>query len=289
MVKQIFGLVLGVCLGGLLVGCQNASTAADAWNNVISHCATNGTFTPKDMVYTGPSNNVGVGAVWRAKQEGGYGLIEFAPKDVKDPAGNSIYNEGNKSSCGGQSSQTFTLKASADLVLSALPGTSAGLSADLNRAKSQDVKVDSWRELDLVEGPFTRWLNSPAADPNYKLSVMRQDARVAYRVIEVTGMTVTFTFDGNAAAEIHAKYAPTSAPTTPPKAKTVASSSIAELGGQLQMELKDNDKLVITAPQPFVIEAALAKYFPGDGVGKGANLVPETPGVPKMLTFEVQK
>jgi hypothetical protein len=225
-------------------------TAAAAWKLVLKNCAQNQTFRPNNMVYLGPSNSTGAGTIWRSVEGGGYELKRLPPNFSE-----GTVHAGEWSACAGTSPASFAVESGADgAVLSKVKGGSGTLAADLKRARTVNLKVDAWRQVELVGDAFSDWVEKLPVDDTYKLSLLRQDRVVAYRVVEVKGMTAILTFDEAAAAEIRGKY---------------GSEGNAEGTAGLKVNFKGGNTLVITAPDVFVIEAEFGTYSPSSGDFKG--------------------
>src|ERR1700730_8635818 len=58
-------------------------TAASAWEDVLRACAQNQTLRPENMVYLGPSNDLGVGTIWRKIDGRGYELKRLQPNALQ--------------------------------------------------------------------------------------------------------------------------------------------------------------------------------------------------------------
>jgi hypothetical protein len=255
IIAAVVALALGVTIWIIvtaIVGGEKVTpvTAAEAWELVLKSCAQNQTFRPNNMVYLGPSNNTGAGAIWRRVEGGGYELKRLPP-DLPE----GTFLAGDWSACSGTSPSSFAVGSGADgAVLSRVKGVSGSLAADLKRARTVSLRVDAWRQVELVGDAFTDWVEKlPDADP-YKRSLLRQDRVMAYRVVEVKGMTATLTFDEAAAAELRGKY---------------GSERKAEGTAGLKVDFKGGNTLVITAPDVFVIEAEFGTYSPSSGDFKG--------------------
>jgi len=255
IISAIISLVLGVAIWIIYTAIERGEkvtpvTAEQAWELVLKSCAQNQTFRPNNMVYLGPSNNSGAGTIWRRVEGGGYELKRLPPNF---PEG--TLRVGDWSACAGTSPASFAVGSGADgAVLSKINGGSGSLAADLKRARTVNLKVDAWRQVELVGDAFSDWVEKlPEADA-YKRSLLRQDRVVAYRVVEVKGMTATVTFDEAAAAEIRGKY---------------GSEGKAEGTAALKVDFKGGNTLVITAPDVFAIEAEFGTYSPSSGDFRG--------------------
>lgn len=252
-----FSVTLLVAFLGLMTfqaGCK--TTAKDAWTKVIKKCTDDDTISEKNLVYMGPSNNVGVGAIWR-KRSGGYGLSRRTDQ-IQPPFPNEIINLGEWATCTGTEDKSFELIANADVVLSQIGGT-IGLGADLNRAKSVKVSVGKWRKIDLEEDAFIDWIDGLPPENPYKKSVNRKGRLVAYRVYHVQGLTANFTFDSDTALEVRGNLQ-----------KPTLNSSVGNLGVTLKPRWTRSDTLEITSPNDFYIVAELGEYLSGVGIGRAA-------------------
>ncbi len=247
LIVAVFGVMI------VLTGCSTP-TAKDAWTKVLKKCVINQTISEKNLVYMGPSNNVGVGAVWR-KRSGGYNLSRTTDS-IQPPFPSEIIKEGEWTTCDGKVNKSFELKANADVVLSQVGGA-IGLGADLNKAKSVQVGVDKWRKIEIEEDAFIDWIDSlPPGNP-YRKSVNREDRFVAYRAYHVQGLTAKFTFDSDTALEVKGNLQ-----------NPALNSSIGDLGVTIKPKWTRSDTLEITSPNDFYIVAELGEYLPGVGVGK---------------------
>ncbi len=259
-----FGLIV------ILTGC--GTTAKDAWTNVVKKC-TETEITTKDIVYMGPSNNVGVGALWR-KRSGGY-VLSRRTDEIIIPT--KVINVGEWSTCEGNSKKRFKLKANADMVLSQIAGT-VGLGKNLNRAKSVKVSVGKWRILQLVEDEFMDWIEKDLSPENpYKVSLGRKGRLVAYRAVQTQGLTASYTFDSDIALDVKANFN-----------NPVPNAEVGELGVTLEPQWINNTTLEVTSRNDFYIVAELAGYYPGTGIGKG-GLSPISIEPDASLSYEPDK
>jgi hypothetical protein len=126
------------------------------------------------MVYLGPSNNTGIGTIWRRIEGGGYELKRLPPDF--SPA---TLNQGNWSSCLSTHPSSFTIGSDAKDLVTFRAGSKIGaLAIHLKRAKKVSLKVDAWRQVQFVGDEFTDWFKQlPEEDP-YKRSLLKQ-GRVA--------------------------------------------------------------------------------------------------------------
>ena len=229
-------LVFGLNQTGCSVSGQDAM-------KVIGPAANTDAGIARNTVYLGPSNNVSLGSVW-ASTQGGFELKRIPPSLPW-----FVINTGNWVATSGTSNNSVSGGLTGDAVISAIPGLSAGLKASLSRAKSTDVKIDSWREVQIVGDDFAEWVKKPENDA-YRRSLTGIDRVVAYRAIEVKGTSATLKFDGNGAADAHAQF-------TPP---TPGTSGLASLNVGLNSQKTDANTLVITATEPFIVRVEMGRY-----------------------------
>jgi hypothetical protein len=234
------------------------STASQVWNAVIKPCVADETLKPDKMVYLGPSSSLGVGTIWRRDEKGKYQLKTLPPEFQK---GLKVLDRGSWFTCSGSTPHSLVVDAGANIVLPRIANASGGASVDLNRARNVIVEAKTIRVVQLVGDTFSSWVDGlPANDP-YKIALLKQDRLVAYRAVEVKGMTATLKFDNLSKAEVQAKFEP-------------GWSAVGNFDAKLKAEHKDDHTLQITAPEPFFIMVELGRYDPPSGEVRGGGITP---------------
>lgn len=193
-----------VALGLGLSGCGRQDAALVAWNDVLKKCVGADQLGPL-LVYFGPSNSIGPGAIWRRSDEGALFLrYELADAIPDEGQRNAMIVPGVEASCRGTAKSTWTLKPSV-LIQSQLAPANGSLGVDVDRAKSATVSVNSWALDQIKEGPFEEWLKThPQA--GYVDDVGRKSRLFMERAVRLLGFSTTLEFSSDVASELKAKY-----------------------------------------------------------------------------------
>ena len=115
-------LVAAFALTGMGCGGNNVQ-AKDAWQQVLEPCIRGGVMG-NDVTFFGPSNNVGAGAVWRKRADGGYALVWSPAIQTPRLPANAI-NRNPTTVCSGETDKNFSGSIGGSLVSSAVSGMSA--------------------------------------------------------------------------------------------------------------------------------------------------------------------
>jgi hypothetical protein len=254
-------------------GCKSQPQARDTWSTVIKNCVGSDVLGSK-FSYFGPSNNVGPGAVWRERGDGGLALVW--PVDIiapKFPTG--VVHRNPPMTCSGVAGSTFDGKVGASLITSAVKGISVDAQAALNNAKSINVSVDSVTIEQIAEGPYQAYID---ANPNsaYVKDASKKANLVSSVAYKVSGFKASLTYSSGGAASAEAAFKPGG-----------ASSSIASIGANFNVKSTSNDTLEITSKDPFYIGAILGHYDASAGIGAGHSRISEIEGSKvKGLAYE---
>jgi hypothetical protein len=256
--------VLGMTLAAPAAQAQDAKTF---WKNFLRGCATTDVMKGK-LVYLGPTNNMGLGAIWRKVGGVWRPRREFDDSVAPEAIRKSVINEGNEVPCTGEKTKKWSFNPT--LVLQSLIAPfGADVSADLGKATTVTVSLDSHSWDTLLEGKFADNLKNFAQE--YREDLRQRD--VAGRVLRIHGLTAELTFAGTTQAKMEIKY-----------------KKGVDLKGGSKAEWTNEGKLKITAPQtafiviqPWKFEekgfqsAEGKKYFRvDDSVTLGAKAAPST-------------
>jgi len=249
-------LVFGLVLPSSAVA---KTKARDAWKQVLKGCAEND-LLGNDVLYFGPSNNLGVGSVLQ-KRDKGYGL-RYRPSDLKIPSDVAFLNAGTSAKCSGESKKTFSLGGGASLDNPIAP-VNGEISGQLNRGKNVTMGVTSYRWDTLVEGPFENWFKK-GADQSIKdelyspASAGKNPRYVLTKALWVSGFTAVVTFDSKVGIEVKGKLPPGPAPA-------------ATLGFNASVKWEGNEKLTIESTEPFFIVGEISQFTPL-GLSRGPTI-----------------
>lgn len=195
--------IISIVFGLVLSGCKHDDVSA-AWYEVLKKCVSADQLGSK-LVYFGPSNNIGPGALWRKADDGGlfvrYVLRDAIPDEEQRGA---LIIPGEEANCKGTAKSSWSLKPSLLVETKAAPITGE-LALDLNRARSVTVAVHNWSLDQIKEGPFETWLRRNPENA-YVLDATRDSRLVLERAVRVLGFSTTLEFSRNDALELKAKY-----------------------------------------------------------------------------------
>jgi hypothetical protein len=223
-------------------GCS-ASDAKSAWNDIVKKCAKSD-LNAKEILYFGPSNNVGPASIWRTVDTGGYRL-RWTSADM--PGAEVAVLKGNEMSCQGTAKHDFSGKASAGLVTSITPA-SGEVAAEFGRARKVTVNADALAWDTLKEGPFEQYVRGlPDTNP-IKQELGTNTRLVSVRALRVQGFSAELEFTATEAASLKAKYQ-----------GALPAQLTGELNAGLQGQWKNETTLKITA-QDFYIAGEFGQY-----------------------------
>ena len=195
-----------VAAASVLAGLSTARLTAtkdarNMWKDVLKKCA-NTDVLGKRILYVGPSNNVGLGSIWREAQ-GGYRLVRrFEDSGASATAQAQTIQQGSLAPCIGNS--TTSKKINATGVLQSLVTPFSGNAAvDFSRTNDVTVSVTSWAWDQLVEGNF-KDLVQMLPPLGYRQDLTQNF--VAGRVLKISGLKADLKFSGANAVDIGTKY-----------------------------------------------------------------------------------
>jgi len=214
---------------------------------VIKKCANND-LIGRDILFFGPSNNLGPGTILQKFTTGGGGIqvshlfSEYAP----DPE--SLINRGQAFSCEGMSSSST--KIGADLSLESALSISGDLGIELKRAKQISVKVNSAQWVDIITGPFRQQVLDLSDDNIVKTDLLVNGHLVLSRALRVRGMHTELSFSSEIGGELKAKF---------PEINVIAGPADAGVG--LNGKWIGDTKLVIDSTSDFYIAGELREFL----------------------------
>ncbi len=241
----------------LFIGCKDDARAI--WKSVIKKCAKND-LLGKDILFFGPSNNLGPGTIMQKFTTGGGGIqvSHLFSEFSSDP--DSIINVGQTFSCEGMKSSRTTI--GADLSLESAVSISGDLGIELKRAKKISVKVNSAQWVDIITGPFRQQILSLSDDNIVKKDLLVNGHLVLSRALRVRGMHAELSFSSEIGGEIKAKYP-----------EIIIDSGPADAGVGLNGKWIGDTKLVIDSTSDFYIAGELREFLstglaaPSDVIG----------------------
>jgi len=243
----------------LLICCGCKDDARAIWKSVIKKCANND-LLGRDILFFGPSNNLGPGTILQKFTEGGGGIqvshlfSEYA-SDLE-----SLINRGQAFSCEGMSSSST--KIGTDLSLESALSITGNLGVELKRAKEISVKVNSAQWVDIITGPFRQQVLGLSDDNIVKKDLLNNGHLVMSRALRVQGMSAELSFSIEIGGELKAKF---------PEINIVAGPADAGVG--LNGEWISETKLVINSTSDFYIAGELREFLvtglaaPSDVIG----------------------
>lgn len=250
---------IGILILSLLF--PTTATAQDGkklWKDVLRNCATND-IIGSDVLYVGPTNNLGLGSIWR-KVGSSYHLVRDFDDAVASKAKRAgVVNEGSLAKCSGDSktsrhiNPTFVLQ-------SVLAPISGSFGLDLKKARTVTVSVDSWTWDQLKEGDFLALVRVPPQNPY--LNDLR-NRLVVGKALRISGLKADLEYAGANALELAAKY----------KNKAI------DAGAGLKAEWTNDNKMHIEANSPAYLVFEMYKYTEGGFQGESPKLakVPVAP------------
>lgn len=177
-----------------------AQDARAFWKDVLQKCATSD-IVKKNLLYVGPTNNMGVGSVWRKAAGNWRPQVEFNNTVAPDTVRATLVNSGTITKCSGTSAKTSSINPT--LVLqSVLAPIGLDIGLDLKKARTVTVSVDGYTWDTLLEGTFVSAM--PSLSQTYREAV-RQNYVVG-RVLRVSGISAELGFDNATQASLQTKY-----------------------------------------------------------------------------------
>lgn len=254
---SVFGYVLIITsLSSLISGCD--SSMRQYVQEMLKKCASND-LLGKNIIYFGPTNNLGAGTLFRKFPDGSYQLSLIANSYI--PANSGIVHDSGSSSCTGNDKVSISLNGSltADKLLGAVP---VGIGAKLSSAKTASISVASyeWQELQIAS--YEGLISGLPSDSPIRSAILTKHDRILARALKVSGLKATLTFSSDVAPNIKASI--------PAK---IASGD--NLGIDLTAEWKDDHTLQLTANDDAYIAGELRTYS-AEGLAGPATLKDET-------------
>lgn len=218
-----------------LTVCGCATTSGEkAWRRVISHC-TESQLLSRNVLYFGPSNNLGPGTIWESHGKDGYSPEWLFDEAVPPKEQAKYVNIGASFVCSGEYESEFKLNPSLLLESKASPLTGE-MKADFKRAKTIRAKVNELQQIDLIGGPYDRMFENLDENNAYHKALRDKKYKVMTRAFKVVGLEAELDFDNQIAVDLTAKYAP--------KEGLLGDGSLAV---KVDFDWKDDNTLVIKA------------------------------------------
>lgn len=233
----------------LLLTCTSApmfgDSAQDAWKRILSKCA-NAAPLGRNLVYFGPSNDVGPGSVWRIANDHSLRLVWELSDAVPDVSvRDSLLRLNPPATCSGQQPTKWSLSVGFPFLSRLAAGN---LSADLSKAKKISVSVDEWRFVELKEGPYKRLLESADfKNRDYKTDLAGHDNIFIETAVQVTGLTTTLEFSSGDSVGLKAKY-------------STGTVSTGDGGASLQAAWSSDNTLTLKSDKPVYLIANFAQW-----------------------------
>lgn len=245
--------------------------ARDVWKRLLGSCAENDLLGGK-VLYFGPSNEVGVGAILR-KTSKGYGL-RYRAADLHVPPSVKIVTRGRAVNCSVASTGTFQVGGGADARDAVFP-LAASSAAQLARARNMSIAIKGYRWDTLVEGVFENWFRKKA-DPSIQEDVYSNARRKGERLIVtkalwLSGFSAVMSFDSSTAAGVRA-------------ALPAGILPASRLGFAANLKWRNNETLVIETTQPFFIGGEISEFTPSGIRGEEGVAPPGGPFTLKSVT-----
>lgn len=244
----------------VLPACTTSSSSSKLMD-VLDPLADTDTKITRNTIYLGPSNNIGLGSVW-SRSGSGY-LLKRLPPDLPW----QLVSTGNWVGGSGRSTNSVSASVAADVIISQMPGLSAGLKASLSKVDDVQVTAAAWREVQIIGDDYSEWVTRPENEA-YRRSMTGIDRVVVYRALQVKGLEATLHFTAGGASEAFAKY--------DAALESASRLSISDISAGAKAELGGDDTLVITASTPFIIRAEFGRFTP-EGDFRGGGFVTDTP------------
>lgn len=159
------------------------------WKKILKECM-QAAWIP-NAYYMGPSNTITLGAII----DGDDGLERRLQDALTEAEIATVINYGNWSACNYSQDLTINLntfiQADFSFIDPSTPDLNTELSVGIKKASSTNVKIDSWRTNNLVEGPLKDLIkNSTEANKkSYLADLLVKENRIVDKEIEVKGFT----------------------------------------------------------------------------------------------------
>lgn len=255
--RQVYIKTFSVVLVLMLLGCDGKD-GRKIWKDVLQKCANND-LLGRDVLYFGPSNNVGVGSIWRKANDGSYHpriiRAKYAPDD------NSFVIPGSNFQCEGTTISSS--KISPTLALgSKLDSLNGSFGVDFNRAKKVTVQVDQLEWETLEEIPWEQKIKQLATDDPVKEDLFKPSRYILVTALRVKGMVAKLEFSSEVAAELKTKY----------KGADLGRIGTGDLDAGFTAKFTSETTLEITSPNDFYIAGELREVH-GTGISGPEKLL----------------
>ncbi|WP_153020776.1 hypothetical protein [Pseudomonas sp. BMS12] len=249
------GLISSFMLAVSVAGCRHDAKAA--WADVAKDCAFSD-LNGEKILFFGPSNSIGPGSIWRQASEAGGGYrVRWESASV--PSGAEWMRNGSEFQCQGNNITKFTGAATTTFASDIAP-LSAELKAELEKAKSVEVKVAMMKWDTLVEGPFEQAVLALPADAPLKKDLAKPGRLVMYRALLIRGFEAKLSFDTVVGGDVSAKIK-----------DGVLQSINGELGAGLNARWDSNKNLYLSSPSDFYVAGELVEFDMDGGFASGGN------------------
>ena len=229
----------------LIMGSAPTSSVREAWNKVLNTCASSD-LLGKNVIYFGPSNNVGPGSVWRKNANGSYELRRLTPTTEK---WRGIIKPGTRSTC--LNMEMASWSANSKLLLESrlapIEGELAGL---LSKATEVTVKIDGWSLDQLIEGPFEDIVFSLPSQDKYRKDLLADNRLIITKSVRIKGFVTDLKFSKEDALKLKVKL----------------TSHLTRRLGNYGIDVKANslsdNVLRVTSSEEFYIAGEFGKFTP---------------------------
>lgn len=247
-------LLLLVAATVLLVGCSDKS-ARVAWQKVLKGCATSD-LLGKDLVYLGPTNNLGAGTLFRKMGRDGFQLS--LPADAYMNGVDGLIHDDSPANCKGTAKTSIALggKVTTDQLLS----VPMELGATLSDAKTVEVSVDSYRWQSIVLVPYEDFVTKLPTDSSVRRAIIDKQDRILTRALRVSGLKAKLLF----------------ATAVEPSVKATLPSAIKDAAGngvELKATWKDDRTLELAAVEDAFIAGEFRYYKEGGLAAAGESFI----------------
>lgn len=235
--NSILGCVASIVL---IAGCHNEDV-----KSLVAKCAQSD-INSKNMIYFGPSNNVGPGSIWTNNVDGSGYHIRYALSDMPSPQ--PFLNIGNAFQCSGSNSLTVTSNIAISAAINALP-LSADASNAFKRAKSVTVSLASASWDDVKEGPYQAYIEALSPTSPIRQDIGLGTRLVMIRALRVSGFSEKLSFDSSDTPTLKTQY---NGP--------LAAGATGSIGATLTGTWDQGNTLTISSTGDFYIEGELSGY-----------------------------
>jgi hypothetical protein len=242
------------------ISCDGNETPRDIWNSILKQCSASDLLGTKVM-YFGPSNTIGPGAVWRKTQNGGYNL-RFSLGGVQPTPANvqTFTVSGTNATCTGTASSKSHFDFAANFS-NPTSGVEAGLQQSFSKATDASMKVNAWEWETLAELPYeTYFKGARAAGSTFGNDLYAGNRYVTTRALKVGGLVIDLKFSTSDTGSIKASLG-----------QTIKIGDIS-FGGHWSGE--NNSTLSLVSTDNFYIAGELSEWRSTGPAASGPTLVP---------------